>query len=101
MYAIGISQSDLPPMLLDSPPYGTLFHKVNKWRANGLKKARYAACLYKAHQTVEGGWIWKRTAVICETRQYKWQAEKDALVLSERYGQCQVFNSGLGGKVIT
>lgn len=101
MYAIGITQSHLPPPLIESfreLRFQDRNNRKRKYGAPGEKlryPGRFAAAFYQAQQTREGNWIWQIT-LICETRDNRFNALQDAYILAERMGQCRVYNKGLG-----
>lgn len=102
MYAVGISQSKLLPVLIDPAPRGAMLDKTKKARKYARKGEslgayrRFAAMLYEAHLCQNGKWIWQPTNIICETRDTRSDAWRDAVLLAERYGQCRVYEHGLG-----
>lgn len=99
MYAIGITQSDLLPPLLNQKFVFRYFDPTRNDRDPSYinsRKPRYAAAVYKAVLNQKGQWFWKRTEYVGETRKYRNSAMRDAAILSEMWGQCRIYKTGLG-----
>ena len=97
MYAVGITSSDIPGPL--HPPSKDFELQRKDWshRIWGYDRStRLAAVLYKAHQTQEGHWIWRKTDVIAETTYSRKRAKQDAYTLAAKFGNCRVYLFGIG-----